>query len=81
MCQILKGSAYRTRSANFQQNIDLRHIQEIWRFQAGQALQLSSIPPSTQDLLALATRFDRFFSFPLGYHATISVHKLFTMFF
>ncbi|KAK7493718.1 hypothetical protein BaRGS_00015047 [Batillaria attramentaria] len=54
--EILPDSVYRSRSTNFLRNFDLRHVQEKWRFQAGQAMLLrpqGKVTPET--LLALAT--------------------------
>ena len=54
----MPDSLYRTRSANVRRNFDLRHPQELWRFQTGQAVQLRPAgSSSTERLLALATRW------------------------
>ena len=39
--KVIPGSAYRTRSTN-QNNLDTRHPEEMWRFQAGQAVEVEA---------------------------------------
>ncbi|KAL8573315.1 hypothetical protein ACOMHN_032777 [Nucella lapillus] len=54
--QIIPDSMYRTRSANMRRNLDLRHPQELWRFQSGQAVEVRPAGTlSSERLLALAT--------------------------
>lgn len=54
--EIIPDSLYRTRSVNVRNNFDLRHPQELWRFQTGQAMEVR--PSGAVDsarLLELAT--------------------------
>lgn len=54
--EILPDSVYRSRSTNVLRNFDLRHDQEKWRFQTGQAMLLRPKGSVTSEsLLALAT--------------------------
>ncbi|XP_041378411.1 uncharacterized protein LOC121390613 [Gigantopelta aegis] len=56
---IVHGSAYRTRSTN-QINIDTRHSEEKWRFEAGQAVEIKpGKTTSDQALVRLATSIFR----------------------
>ncbi|KAK7087589.1 uncharacterized protein [Littorina saxatilis] len=52
--EIMKDSAYRTRSSNFLHNLDTRHVEEQWRHQTGQAVRLRPLPTSNSSLLLLA---------------------------
>lgn len=66
--QILHNSVYRSRSVNFLQNLDTRHEEEKWRFQAGLAMSIRPAGGSNPDsLLALATRFVVLISYRLTY--------------
>ncbi|XP_076453310.1 uncharacterized protein LOC143288574 isoform X2 [Babylonia areolata] len=54
--EVIRDSVYRTRSENVRRNMDLRHPEELWRYQAGQAVEVRPAGTlSSERLLALAT--------------------------
>lgn len=54
--EIITNSAFRTRAANFLDNLDTRHVEERWRHMMGQAVRLRPVSSvNSTSLQALAT--------------------------